>query len=127
MPAFRSILLALILALPLSGCGDTATTTTSTTKDNERQHPDAYLKVNYEVRRNLVGKKVIEGEVINTGKYMTFKTVTLKIESYKDGDEVSVNYTVPESVAPGEKREFKYKPEGNPEKVKVSIASATAD
>ena len=123
----RSILIALLIACAIAGCNSAPSTTTSATKDVEREHPDAYLKVNYEVRRNLVGKKVIEGEVINTGKYMTFKTVTLKIESIKDGDETSVNYTIPDAVAPGAKQEFKYKPEGNPDKVKVSIASASAD
>jgi hypothetical protein len=123
----RSILIALLIACAIAGCNSGPSTTTSSTKDVEREHPDAYLKVNYEVRRNLVGKKVIEGEVINTGKYMTFKTVTLKIESIRDGDETSVNYTIPDAVAPGAKQEFKYKPEGNPDKVKVSIASASAD
>lgn len=124
----RQLLSALAFLMLLSSCGGhTATTTTSTTKDDEREHPDNYIKVNYEVRRNLVGKKIVEGEVINTGKYLTYKTVTLRIVSIKDGDETSVTHTVSDAVAPGGKADFKFKPEGNPEQVKVFVAGASAD
>jgi hypothetical protein len=124
----RKLLSALALLCLLSACGgQTATTTTSTKKDDEREHPDNYIKVNYEVRRNLVGKKVVEGDVLNTGKYLTYKTVTLRIVTYKDGDENTVTYTVPDPVAPGGKADFKFKPEGNPDRVKVFVAGATAD
>lgn len=123
-----SLLVAAAFTLLCSACGDgPATTTTSNKKDDERAHPDTYIKVNYEVRRNLVGKKVVEGEVINTGKFLTYKTVTLRIVSNKDGDESSVTYTVPDAVAPGGKSEFKFKPEGNPDQVKVFVAGASAD
>src|SRR5688572_20924448 len=115
----RRIITTLLLATFCAACGDgPATTTTSSKKDDEREQPDRYIKVNYQVRRNLVGKKVVEGEVINTGKYLTYKTVTLLIVSEKDGDESTVNYTVPNAVAPGEKTPFKFKPEGNPGNVK---------
>jgi hypothetical protein len=124
----RQLLSAFTLLLFLSACGGRpATTTTSTTKDDEREHPDNYIKVNYEVRRNLVGKKVVEGEVINTGKYLTYKTVTLRVITIKDGDESSVTYTVQDAVAPGGKADFKFKPEGNPERIKVTVAGASAD
>lgn len=124
----RRLFIALSTSLLFASCGgNTATTTTSTKKDDEREHPDTYIKVNYEVRRNLVGKKVVEGEVINTGKYLTYKSVTLRIVSYNDGDEASVNYTVSDAIAPGAKAEFKYKPEGSPERVKIFVAGASAD
>ena len=124
----RLSITAATLMLLLASChGGTPTTTTSSKKEDERERPDAYIKVNYEVHRNLVGKKVVEGEVINTGKYLTYKTITLRIVSYKGGDESTVNYTVPEAVAPGGKAEFKFKPEGNPEQVKVFVAGASAD
>jgi hypothetical protein len=124
----RRFLIPAAFAILCTSCGDgPATTTTSSKKDDERAHPDAFIKVNYEVRRNLVGKKVVEGEVLNTGKYMTYKTVSLRITAYKDGDENTVSYTVSDAIAPGEKAEFKYKPEGNPDRVKVYVAGATAD
>ncbi len=118
----------LLSALLVTACGNgPATTTTSSRKDEERAHPDTYIKVNYEVRRNLVGKKVVEGEVINTGKFLTYKTVTLRITATKDGDDNTVTYTVPDAIGPGEKAGFKFKPEGSPESVKVAVAGATAD
>lgn len=119
---------SLLCVLFLAACGDGPATTTSSNKsDDERAHPDAYIKVNYEVRRNLVGKKIVEGEVLNTGKFLTYKTVTLRIVSYKESDESTVSYTVSDAIAPGEKAEFKYKPEGSPERVKVFVAGASAD
>jgi hypothetical protein len=124
----RRLLTAIAFLFLCTGCGNgPATTTTSNKKDDERAHPDTYIKVNYEVRRNLVGKKVVEGEIINTGKYLTYKTVSLRIVSYNDGDENTVSYTVPDAVAPGAKAEFKFKPEGNPDRVKVFVAGASAD
>jgi hypothetical protein len=123
----RLLLAAVLVSLFASCSNEPATTTSSTKKDEERAHPDTYIKVNYEVRRNLVGKKVVEGEVINTGKFLTYKTVTLRIISYRDGDENSVNYTVSDAIAPGAKAEFRFKPEGNPERVKVVVAGASVD
>lgn len=124
----RRLLTLATFALLFASCGDgPATTTTSSKKEDERKHPDDYIKVNYQVRRNLVGRKLVEGEVLNTGKYLTYNTVTLRIVSIKDGDESSVNYTVSDAIAPGEKASFKYKTEGNPEQVKVQVAGASAD
>ncbi len=119
---------SLLCVLLLAACGNGPATTTSSNKsDDERAHPDTYIKINYEVRRNLAGKKVVEGEVLNTGKFLTYKTVTLRIVSYKDGDENTVTYTVSDAIAPGEKAAFKFKPEGAPERVKVFVAGASAD
>jgi hypothetical protein len=123
----RRLNIIFLSSLLLAGCGDRPTTTTSSRKEEERAHPDMYLKVNYEVHRNLVGKKVVEGEIINTGKFMTYKTVTLRIVSIKNGNETSVPYTVSDAIAPGGKADFKFKPEGNPEQVKVVVTGASAD
>lgn len=124
----QRILVVAFFLIFCSACGDGPATTTSSAKaDDERANPADYIKVNYEVRRNLVGKKVVEGAVLNTGKYLTYKTVTLRIVSIKDGDETSVSHTVAEAIAPGEKAAFKYKPEGNPERVQVAVAGATAE
>ncbi len=126
MRLFQTLVVTPLLLL--AACGDgPATTTSSNKKEDERAHPDAYIKVNYEVRRNLVGKKVVEGDVLNTGRFLTYKTVTLRIVSYKDDDDNTVNYTVSDAIAPGSKAEFKFKPEGNPDRIKVFVAGASAD
>lgn len=120
------ILAAMLLAL--SACGDgPAQNTGSTGAASERDNPSRFLKVNYQVRRNLVGKKVVEGEVINTGKFQTWNTVTLRITAIKEGNESSVAYTISEAVAPGGKADFKFKPEGNPDRVTVAVSGATAE
>ena len=124
----RRYLTIAAFAFLCASCGDgPATTTTSPKKEEEASHPDDFIKVNYEVRRNLVGRKVIEGTLLNTGKHLSYKTVTLRITAYKDGDENTVNYTLSEAIAPGEKADFKFKPEGNPDRVKVTVAGASAD
>jgi hypothetical protein len=124
----RRFIIIAVLGLLCASCGDgPATTTTSIRKEDEASHPASFIKVNYEVRRNLVGKKVVEGSVLNTGKHLSYNTITLRITAIKDGDENSVNYTVSEKIAPGEKAEFKFKPEGNPDRVEVAVAGATAD
>lgn len=123
----RYLLLCILLPLFASCGSQSARNTGSTNASAERDNPGRFLQVNYQVRRNLVGKKVVEGEVINTGKFQTWKTVTLRITGYKDGDGNSVSYTLSEAIAPGEKASFKFKPEGNPERVKVAVTSATPD
>lgn len=122
----RHLLTLLVFVVFCAACGNhPAQTTTSTRKEDEKESPEAFIKVNYEVRKNLVGKKIVEGEVLNTGKYLTYSAVTLKIVSYLDGDEQSVPYTVPGPIAPGGKVDFRYKPEGNPEKVTVAVSGAS--
>ena len=122
-------LLVFLCCLPLlAGCGEpSARNTGSSDAAAERDNPGRYLQVNYEVRRNLVGRKVVEGKVINTGKFQTWKTVTLRITAYEDGDANSVNLTLAEPIAPGAGASFRFRPEGKPDRVKVGVASATAD
>ncbi len=120
--------LSLAFLLLLAACGNgPAHNTSSNSANEERDRPARYLQVNYQVRRNLVGRKVVEGEVINTGQFQTWKTVTLRISTEKNEEHADVNYTISESIAPGGKAAFKYKPEGNPERISVAVASATTD
>lgn len=121
------IFILLLLASGLCACSDNPKTITAT-KEAEQSNPEDFLKVNYEVRRNLLAKKIVEGEIINTGKNISYSAVTLSIKTYSnDGDEGHVTYTVPGRIAPGGHEAFKYKPEGNPERVEVFVRSASVD
>jgi len=123
----RHLFLVLIISCSFLACKNSPTTTAITTKAAEQSHPDDFLKVNFEVHRNLLGKKIVEGEVINTGKYLTYKSVTLKISGNKDGESTQAEYTVSDTIAPGGHASFRYKPEGNQEQLKVTIASAITE
>ena len=105
----RLLLLTILTATLFTACNEPAATTTSPTKQDEREHPGNYLKVNYEVHKNLLGKKIIDGTVIHTGKYLTYKTVTLRIDCIKDGNNNTVSYTVPDAVKPGGQQSFRFK------------------
>ncbi|MEO6830713.1 MAG: hypothetical protein ABI378_00695 [Chitinophagaceae bacterium] len=125
--AMKTLLVSCLMAICLWSCGAPPAKTTIATKETEQAHPTDFLKVNFEVRKNLLGKKIVEGEVINTGKNLGYSSVTLRISCTKDGDETNTEYTVSEAIPPGGKANFSYKPDGNPQQVKVSIASATAE
>ena len=103
----RHIFFCLLLLPLLAGCGGPSVRNTSSPNaGDERDNPGRYLQVNYEVRRNLVGRKVVEGQVINTGKFQTWKAVTLRITAYEDGDANNVNLTIDEAIAPGGKSQL---------------------
>ena len=122
----KTILLTCFMAVCLWSCGTPPAKTKNATKEAEQANPADFLKVNFEVRKNLLGKKIVDGEVINTGKNLGYSSVTLRISCTKDGNETSTEYTVSDAIPPGGKANFSYKPDGNPAHVNVSVASAIA-
>lgn len=127
-PPMRLLVSVLAFLLCCTACNERTPASRAATPDEERQHPDDFLKVNFEVRRNLINKKVVEGEVVNTGKNLTYRSITLKIDCInKDGDHNPVNYTITEIVAPGGRASFRFKPDGSPDQIKVSVASASTE
>ncbi|MBS1645061.1 MAG: hypothetical protein JST36_08500 [Bacteroidetes bacterium] len=123
----RSILVLFSLLLGLAACSPPTTKTNIPSKAAEQANPTDFLRVNFEVRKNLLGKKIVNGTVLNTGKNQSYSSVTLSITCIKDGEESNTEYTLSEPLPPGGKAKFSYKPEGNPEQVKLRIASATAE
>lgn len=114
-----------LLAISFAACQDDSRLPP---EERERINPASFIKVNHAVRKNLLGKQVIEGKVINTGTNITYKSVTLKIEceTKKNGDQ-TIPYTINESLAPGKSVDFKYKPGFQCETVKVTVKSAVAE
>lgn len=114
-----------LLAVVVAACQDDSKLPP---KERERANPVSFIKVNYAVRKNLLGKQVIEGSIINTGTDITYKSVTLKIacETKKNGDQ-TLPYTINEALAPGKSVDFKYKPGFSCETVTVTVKSVVAE
>lgn len=77
------------LALLMLSCNDEPVVNTAGGTGAEGAHPATYVKVNYEVRKNLVGKKIIEGNVLNTGRFQTYISASQSIDmdrSRQEGD-----------------------------------------
>jgi hypothetical protein len=119
-------LIFLPLILTLYSCNERPAVTNASGEAAERAHPGTFLKVNYQVRRNLVGKKIIEGEVLNTGRFQTYNSVSLSIEMTQDGHKTIAEYTVAGTLPPGGRNAFKYKPERVPDHVDIHVSAATA-
>ncbi len=100
---------------------------TAADKAVEQASPSTYVKVNYQVRKNLLGRKVIEGEVLNAGRFQTYTSVSLNVELTEDGHKTSLEYTVPGKLPPGGRNAFRYKPEGSPEHISIRVSAATAE
>ena len=122
----RNLLLLPLVLLMLS-CNEEPVVNAAGDTNTERAHPATYVKVNYEVRKNLVGKKIIEGDVLNAGRFQTYTSVSLSIEMTDNGKKTVTEYTVPGKLAPGSRNPFRYKPEGNPDHIAVRVSAATAE
>lgn len=123
----KKLLFCCLIALSISGCGNPPAKTTTPTREAEQANPRDFLKVNYEVRKNLLGRKIVEGDVLNTGKNLSYSSVSLRIVCIKDGEENATEYTISSQIVPGAQAHFSYKTEGNPDQIKVTIASATTE
>ena len=118
-------LIILLAAFCFCACGDDSKLPP---KEREKINPASFIKVNHSLRKNLVGRQVIEGKLINTGTSITYKSVTLRLEcETKDNGTQTVPFTVNESLAPGKSVDFKYKPGFSCETVEVTVKSAIAE
>lgn len=121
------ILLSVLLPLIFASCSEQPGVSTATDGASERANSATYVKVNCQVRKNLVGRKIVEGDVLNTGRFQTYNSVTLRIEMIEDGRKSAAEYTVAGKLPPGGRNSFRYKPEGAPEHIDVRVSAATAD
>ena len=78
--------------------------------EKERQSPKIFLKVSGDDHRNLFGKTVYNGKIINTASVAAFKEVRVKLLYYKKGALVANHEEFFENaIKPGASLAFKTK------------------
>ena len=80
-------------------------------EEAEKKHPERFLTVGGNDKRNLLGQTVIKGTIINNAKMVSFKDVDIKLSFYsKTGALLEEDHEVIyETVGPGESKHFKSK------------------
>ena len=95
----------------------------------ESEHPEQFLKVSSDTRKNLFGTTVIKGKIINTASVAVYKNTRIKMLCYKNGIRVEEHEDVmPETIKPGTINTFKLKyhfPKGA-DSLALSVMSADA-
>ena len=95
----------------------------------ERDHPDQFLKISSDDKKNFLGVTVIKGKIVNTASIVVYKNTRLKMLCYANGIPVEEHEDVlPELIKPGTVKNFKIKyhlPEGT-DSLALSIMSADA-
>jgi hypothetical protein len=95
--------------------------------EKEKIHPQEFLKLTADDKKNLFGATVIKGKIVNTASVCSYKTVRVKILCYHNGIRVEEHEDVfPDLIKPGESSSFKTKyrlPKGT-DSLALSIMSA---
>jgi hypothetical protein len=95
--------------------------------EKEKTHPQEFLKLVADDKKNLFGATVIKGKIINTASVCSYQTVRVKILCYHNGIRVEEHEDVfPDLIKPGESSKFKTKyrlPKGT-DSLALSIMSA---
>ncbi len=93
----------------------------------ENKHPEQFLKISSNVKKNLFGATVVKGEIVNTASVAAYKNTRLKMLCYKNGIRSEEHEDVMADVLnPGESKNFKIKyhlPKGT-DSVSLFIMSA---
>ncbi len=82
-----------------------------TVEEIEKQHPERFLSVSGDNKKNLLGQTVVKGTLVNRGKMVSFKDVDIKLSFYsKTGALLEEDHEVIfETIAPGNSKNFKTK------------------
>ena len=95
----------------------------------ESDHPEQFLRISSDDKKNLFGATVIKGKIVNTASIAVYKNTRLKMLCYANGIPVEEHEDVlPELIKPGTVKNFKIKyhlPEGT-DSLALSIMSADA-
>jgi hypothetical protein len=95
----------------------------------ESEHPEQFLKISSDDKKNLFGATIIKGKIVNTASVSVYKNTRIKMLCYKNGIRVEEHEDVlPELIKPGTVRNFKIKyhlPKGTDSLV-LSVMSADA-
>jgi len=74
----------------------------------ESDHPNQFLKISSDDKKNLFGATVIKGKIVNTASIAVYKNTRIKMLCYKNGIRVEEHEDViPELIKPGTVKNFK--------------------
>jgi len=95
--------------------------------DREKEHPEQFLRISSDDKKNLFGATVIKGRLVNTASVCWYKNTRVKMLCYKDGIRVQEHEDViPDLVKPGNVKNFRTRyhlPKGT-DSLALSIMSA---
>ena len=95
--------------------------------DREKEHPDEFLRVSSDDKKNLFGTTVIKGRLVNTASVCWYKNTRLKMLCYKNGVRVEEHEdVVPDVIKPGNVKNFRTRyhlPKGT-DSLALSVMSA---
>src|ERR1041384_5536367 len=78
--------------------------------DRERVHPEQFLKISSDDKKNLFGATIVKGKVVNTASVCAYKNARIKMLCYRNGIRVEEHEDViPDAIKPGTVRNFKTK------------------
>jgi hypothetical protein len=76
----------------------------------EAEHPEQFLKVSSDDKKNLFGTTVIKGKIVNTASIAVYKNTRIKMLCFKNGIRVEEHEDVlPDIIKPGTIKTFKTK------------------
>ena len=79
--------------------------------EKERLNPSSFIKNNASIRNNIMGKKVIHGNITNTASFAIFRDITLRVSflNKTNKDLGSKDFTFYELLKPGQTIPFRCK------------------
>ncbi len=93
----------------------------------ETEHPEQFIKLSSDDKKNLFGITVIKGQLVNTASVAAYKNTRIKMLCYKNGIRVEEHEDVmPDIIKPGGTKNFKIKyhlPKGT-DSLALSVISA---
>ena len=97
--------------------------------DREKTHPEQFIRVSADDKKNLFGATVIKGKLVNTASVCWYKNTRIKMLCYKDGVRVEEHEDViPEVIKPGTVKNFRTRyhlPKGT-DSLALSVMAADA-
>lgn len=76
----------------------------------EVSHPEQFLKISADDKKNLFGTTIVKGKIVNTASVAAYKNARIKMLCYKNGIRVEEHEDiVPQIIKPGTVKNFKTK------------------
>lgn len=128
------LFLVATLALCIASCKEKFDSTTyalnkESLADRERNHPEQFLKISSDDKKNLFGATVVKGKIVNTASVCAYKNARIKMLCYKNGIRVEEHEDViADAIKPGSVKNFKtrYRLPRGTDSLALSIMSADA-